>query len=273
MSKLEIRTAMPSVIMRFFFLFFTSFLPALPAAAQTPLSNAHAHNDYRHDRPLFDALAHGFTSVEADIHLIRGELYVAHDRPLFPSKKRTLRRLYLDPLQKHIEANGGAVYPGYDSPFYLMIDFKTEGEATYAVLKEQLADYEAWLSGPRREGPVRIFISGNRPVATIAADGGWPAGVDGRPADLEADFQAALMPVVSDHFGNHLSWDGAGEPDAAEVDALQAWIDTAHNKGMKVRLWATPETENAWALLQAVGVDLLNTDDLDRLRNFLIQKK
>ncbi len=47
----------------------------------TPLPNAHAHNDYLHPRPLHDALAHGFASVEADIHLVNGELYVSHDAP------------------------------------------------------------------------------------------------------------------------------------------------------------------------------------------------
>jgi hypothetical protein len=44
-----------------------------------PLVNAHAHNDYEHDRPLFDALDHGFCSVEADIHLVDGQLLVAHN--------------------------------------------------------------------------------------------------------------------------------------------------------------------------------------------------
>ena len=44
-----------------------------------PLPRAHAHNDYEHDRPLFDALDHGFTSVEADVHLVDGELFVAHN--------------------------------------------------------------------------------------------------------------------------------------------------------------------------------------------------
>ena len=37
-----------------------------------PLAQAHAHNDYEHDRPLLDALEHGFTSVEADVWLVDG---------------------------------------------------------------------------------------------------------------------------------------------------------------------------------------------------------
>jgi hypothetical protein len=62
-----------------------------------PLAAAHAHNDYEHDRPLFDALEHGFTSVEADVWLVDGELRVAHD--LEDAKPGvTLESLYLDPL-------------------------------------------------------------------------------------------------------------------------------------------------------------------------------
>src|SRR4051812_2888640 len=46
--------------------------------AVVPLQRAHAHNDYEHRRPLFDALARGFSSVEADVWLSRGKLLVAH---------------------------------------------------------------------------------------------------------------------------------------------------------------------------------------------------
>src|SRR5262245_58578952 len=41
-------------------------------APTTPLRQAHAHNDYEHPRPLFDALDQGFCSVEADIYLVDG---------------------------------------------------------------------------------------------------------------------------------------------------------------------------------------------------------
>ena len=54
-------------------------------AQVNPLPNAHAHNDYRHGRPLQDALEHGFTSIEADVLLINGELYVGHAMPPEPS--------------------------------------------------------------------------------------------------------------------------------------------------------------------------------------------
>ena len=53
--------------------------PAYPAPDVSPLPQAHAHNDYEHDRPLRDALDPGFTSVEADVWLVDGKLLVAHD--------------------------------------------------------------------------------------------------------------------------------------------------------------------------------------------------
>ena len=106
--------------------------------AQIPLKNAHAHNDYEHDQPLLNALSHGFTSVEADVHLAHNELYVVHDAPENWSYTPTLEELYLIPLQQRIQENNGRVYPGYNEFFYLMIDFKTDADQTYVKLKEIL---------------------------------------------------------------------------------------------------------------------------------------
>ncbi|HEY2894618.1 MAG TPA: hypothetical protein VGJ16_10410, partial [Pirellulales bacterium] len=87
--------------------------PALSVepVAIRPLPQAHAHNDYLHEHPLADALAHGFASVEADIFLVDGKLLVAHEkRDIKPD--RTLESLYLDPLKQRVRENGGSVYPG-----------------------------------------------------------------------------------------------------------------------------------------------------------------
>src|SRR6185437_13422660 len=45
-----------------------------------PLIHCHAHNDYEHTHPFFDAESNGFCSFEADVHLVDGALLVAHDR-------------------------------------------------------------------------------------------------------------------------------------------------------------------------------------------------
>src|SRR3954451_14184885 len=59
----------------------------------------HAHNDYEHDRPLVDALEAHAMGIEADIHLIDGQLLVAHKKEEV-EPGRTLQSLYLDPLRK-----------------------------------------------------------------------------------------------------------------------------------------------------------------------------
>src|SRR5919109_1377732 len=69
-----------------------------------PLWRAHAHNDYEHPRPLFDALDHRFGSIEADIYLVGDQLLVAHD-PVDLDPGRTLESLYLDPLARRVKAN------------------------------------------------------------------------------------------------------------------------------------------------------------------------
>ncbi len=89
-----------------------------------PIVAGHAHNDYEHHRPLFDAMENGFCSVEVDIHLVDGELLVAHDRHQ-TTKGKTLQNLYLDPLRQRVRTNSGSVYPD-GGEFTLMIDIKTD---------------------------------------------------------------------------------------------------------------------------------------------------
>ena len=48
-----------------------------------PLENAFAHNDEQFNYPLLESLKLGFNFVEADIHLIKNEIYVSHRRPCF----------------------------------------------------------------------------------------------------------------------------------------------------------------------------------------------
>ena len=60
--------------------------------------------------------------IEADIHLIDGELYVIHDHPENVDETPLLEDLYLQPLAEHIEEHDGQVLPGQTLPFYLVID-------------------------------------------------------------------------------------------------------------------------------------------------------
>ena len=253
-------------------------LPAQLFCQIRPLRHAHAHNDYAHKRPLQDALDNGFMEVEADVFLIDGELYVAHTRPLRKDSAKTLRNLYLRPLQARILANKGRVYPNTPDFFYLMIDFKTAAEPTYQVLREQLQAFQSILSIVRdssdeADKPVKIFISGRRPTLEhIQKDALKPAALDGLPGDLGRGIPTALMPVISTNFSNVLHWKGKGAVDPAALQGLKDLVQKAHAEGKKVRLWAAPDNAKMWGFLRDQGVDLINTDKLKALRAFLLER-
>jgi len=138
-----------------------------------PLIHAHAHNDYEHTHPLFDALSHGIASVEADIHLVNGQLLVAHNIKEVVAG-RTLQSLYLDPLRARAAQYGGRIYTNGESVFYLLIDTKTETNATYEVLRRVLLDYRGMLTGFSANGITRravtVVLTGNRPREMLARE-------------------------------------------------------------------------------------------------------
>ncbi len=256
-------------------LFITQFLllSTISLSQVIPLPNAHAHNDYEHERPLLDALSHGFTSVEADIFLIKDELYVSHNKPLFLKNSSTLKELYLQPLDSIFKVNGGKILPGYNGSFYLMIDFKNDGEQTYAKLVEQLQPYKHLLKSKTQDGPVTIFISGDRPLSSILNDPNNLVSLDGRPNDVGQGIPVSKMLVVSTSFKSLGFWNGNGEIPFDIQLKIRQLSDAAHEEGKKLRLWATPDNPEAWQILLNNGVDLLNTDNLPELKAFLLSKK
>ncbi|UCG57197.1 MAG: phosphatidylinositol-specific phospholipase C/glycerophosphodiester phosphodiesterase family protein [Phycisphaerales bacterium] len=242
-----------------------------------PLPQAHAHNDYEHKRPLYDALAHGFNSVEADIFLVDDDLYVAHERREI-APNRTLRSLYLDPLRERIRQHGLRVHTN-GPQFTLLVDIKSAAAPTYDALERVLAEYRDVLTcfGPdgRTDRPVLAVVSGNRPRELVESREIRYAGYDGRLADLQSDAPADLIPLISDNWTRHFTWKGIGEMPVEERRKLGEIVQIAHRKGRRVRFWATPDNPSPardaiWRELLAARVDLINTDDLEGLRQFLL---
>jgi len=228
--------------------------------------NAHAHNDYEHTRPLFDALSNGFASVEADVYLIRGKLLVSHSTP--GPNTLTLEELYLRPLDSLIRLHGGRVYSDYKGPFWLMIDCKT-ATGTYEAIREAVRKYPELL-GENNDGPVKIFLSGNRPLELMVRDGFIGLGIDGRPDDAGKGYDATLMPVISDHFGNWSSWKGKSPATENDLKQIRELARRVHLEGKKLRLWAIPDRQEAWKALMEAGVDMINTDHLKELNAYLL---
>ncbi|MGH3664638.1 MAG: phosphatidylinositol-specific phospholipase C/glycerophosphodiester phosphodiesterase family protein [Egibacteraceae bacterium] len=250
--------------------------PALGTEPQ-PLERAHAHNDYEHERPLFDALDHGFTSVEADVWLVDGELRVAHDL-IDVQPGVTLESLYLEPLRQRVKANHGSVYPG-PVPVQLLVDIKSEAEPTYRALHAALRPHRRMLTTytPHKvhDGAVTVVVSGNRPRALMASQRVRYAAYDGRLTDLGSGAPASFIPLISDRWDAHFTWQGVGPMPPAERAKLRDIIATAHADDQRVRFWATPDLdtparEAVWRELVAADVDHINTDDLAGLQAFLL---
>jgi glycerophosphoryl diester phosphodiesterase len=239
--------------------------------AVEPLENAHAHNDYWHTRPLNDAIDHGFTSIEADVFLVDGKLLVGHE-PSELQLERTLESLYLAPLARHIQANRGGLHKR-DRQFLLLVDVKSDAEKTYTQLQKELSKYADLLTvsenGRVRPGAVTVIISGNRPrIDNTSADRLF-AGLDGRISDLKSYTPSHVMPMISDNWRSHFLWNGEGPMPRSERAKLNDIVRKAHAADRLVRFWGTPENELVWQELRSAEVDLIGTDQLERLSRFL----
>jgi glycerophosphoryl diester phosphodiesterase len=252
---------------KFLLIILFSCFSAISFAQKAPI--AHAHNDYEHKRPLFDALEQGFTSFEADIHLIDGELLVAHDRKDV-KPDRTLQSLYLNPLRELCKNNRHS--------FTLLIDIKTRGESTYKALSDVLKQYPDIISSYNNdklsEKPVQVIVSGNRPLTFMKNEEERYAGYDGRLSDLDTQETSSLIPMISDNWKQHFQWRGEDDFPAEEKEKLYSIVQKAHAKGRTVRFWNTDmRRENQqiklWEEFKAAGVDYINTDKLKLLNQFL----
>jgi imidazolonepropionase-like amidohydrolase len=240
-----------------------------------PLTNVHAHNDYEHKRPLFDALDHGFCSVEADVHLVEGQLLVAHDRSQV-KRDRTLETLYLDPLRDRVKKNGGRVFP--DGPeVILLIDVKGDWHAIYPVLRDKLEQYKDILStfhdGSKQTNAILAIITGNRSKTMFDGERVRYAALDGALADLDSNEPADLIPWISSDWTQTFKWRAVGSFPDAEKLKLKEIVAKAHRQGRKVRFWGAPDNPVFWQEMLANDVDLINTDNLEGAQKFLLKLK
>jgi hypothetical protein len=240
-----------------------------------PLPNAFAHNDYFHKRPLYDALDNGYANVEADIFLQDDKLVVAHIYPFFKDGRRELEDLYFKPLFDRIAKNEGQVYKGYDCPITLMIDIKTDAVRTYRALKPLLEKYRSILTryedGKVFIRPVTVVLSGNKPYDMIKAETKRLAFIDANLKEATRDTSYThVYAMASCKYSNLIRWNGTGEMPRKERSLLKAYVETAHKYGKKVRLWASPDNKTVWQELLNCGVDLINTDKLSLLKDFLL---
>jgi hypothetical protein len=247
------------------------FIAVSSRSQSNPLINAFAHNDYFHKFPLQDALDNGFTQVEADIYLRKGKLIVAHILPML--SKRTLESLYLKPLEDYVNGKGKSPF-GY--PMMLMIDIKSDADKTYDQLELELEKYKPMLTcyenGVFIQKQVTIVLSGHKPTKKLEAQQNRIVFLDENLMRIKQDtLTKSIFQMASCKYSNLLKWNGKGMLPEEQRQRLCEYVNLAHKQGEKVRLWSSPEKTIVWKELLSCGVDLINTDKLAQLKNFLVK--
>ena len=237
--------------------------PQQPSYA--PHTSGHSHNDEMQSRPLTQALQDGFTSLEVDVHVIKGRLLCGHTAKDAERKNLTLEAGYLAPLLERVE-QFGSVYPKA-AQVTLMLDFKGSAQVTYGALKPLLQKYASMLvqvhQGQEQAAPVKVVVTGNLPQLesqserSLFLDGSLKQALD-HPGELDP----ALTPTVNGNYHLWFRWNGQGTMPASERQKLERMSQSVHAQGLQMRLWDAPDQVRAWQTFVEAGVDRVNTDDL-----------
>lgn len=227
-------------------------------------STIFAHNDYVRASPFYTAYDLEVGYIEADVFLVDDQLMVAHHAHEIKEGK-TLEKLYLEPLVRRIKKNNGSVYQDSRQRLTLMIDLKTEGISTLTRLANVLQKYSELITC----SSLQFMISGNVPAPDTWDK--YPGFIyfDGRPGIAYTSGQLKRVSMISTNFQSHVKWDGRAALPDDDKKKILGLINDVHAKGKKIRFWATPDFENAWKELMSLNVDVIVTDDVAALANYL----
>ncbi len=246
------------------------------------------------------ALSYGALSVEADVWLVNGELYVGHDVAAL-RKDRTFDSLYVQPLLRILDQKNPAnefttffANQGYterngvfdtktSSPVQVLVDVKTDGQKTWPFVvkaleplrkKGYLSYYNKTASANAIQSrPITIIGTGNTPLNQLVDLDYRDYFFDAPLVDLNATFTPTLSPLASTNFGKAINWNGKGPANETQVAIIGRLIDEAHNRGIQARFWNTPAwpiyaRNNVWKQLLEQSTDWLNADDLPAVSAF-----
>ncbi len=226
---------------------------AQPYTAQ----QAHSHNDYEGDIPFLRAYKKGFGSIEADVFPVNGQLLVAHDKKAIRSE-RSLRAMYLEPALRELSADTAR-------RLSLLIDIKENYRSSMALLVSELKPLVQLLA----TGRLQIVISGDRPAPAEFSRYPTYISFDDDQSRSSTPDQWKRVGLVSRQFTKFSTWNGLGRIVNEEAVRLKWTIDSVHRAGKKIRFWGAPDGPTAWMALMDLGVDLIGTDQVEALGNFL----
>ena len=228
------------------------------------VADAHSHNDYKNNIPFFRAYEKGFGSIEADVYAVNGQLMVAHDKKEI-SAKRSLKILYIDPLIEKFKHDG-------QRKLRLLIEIKEDHKAVLPLVIKELKPLEQYFSYPGHPGRLSIVMTGAVPPAAELSNYPDWISFDVDHLDGFTSKQWERIGLVSFPFSKYLKWNGKGVLNREELKRVKAGIDSVHNSGKMIRFWETPDTKSSWLALIRLGVDVIGTDKIEELGDFLNKK-
>ncbi|KAL4817805.1 PLC-like phosphodiesterase [Aspergillus spinulosporus] len=252
----------------------------------------HSHNDYWRDVPFYTALSLGCISVEADVWLYNGTLYVGHDESSL-TDERTFESLYINPILDVLErqnpkskfltgpTHNGVFDASTDQTLYLWVDSKTSGPETFEAVIAALEPLrqKGYLTTVKNnetltQGPVTVIGTGNTPYDMVGPVADRDYFYDGPLAALNETGNDGITPLISPIASTSFT-SAIGELTLGvdsvlsdeQLNTLRSQISMAKEKGIKARYWGAPSwpiraRNTLWTTLINEGVGLLNVDDL-----------
>jgi alkaline phosphatase len=241
---------------------------SVSAVAQQKRVLVHSHNDYRQNVPFYLAYSQQVYSIEADLFATEdGNLLIGHDqKDLTPDA--TFKDLYVLPLVKLFKENNGKAWKNSDNILQLMVELKSATEPTLSLVVDILKEYPEVFDPAVNPFAVKVVITGNVPKA--ADFDKYPAFIsfDGQIDTNYTPEQLERIALISPPFFNYALWNGKGTLIAEQKERVQAVIDKAHSMGKPIRFWGTPDGITAWNTLHNMGVDIINTDRVEKCTDF-----
>nr|WP_294950047.1 alkaline phosphatase [uncultured Mucilaginibacter sp.] len=228
------------------------------------VANAHSHNDYKNSIPFYRAYEKGFGSIEADVYAVNGRLMVAHDKKEI-TESRSLQKLYLAPLAEKLK-----IAP--NRKLRLLIEIKQDYKAVLPLVIEELKPFAQYISSSGHPGNLSIVMTGAVPPATE-----MPNYPDWLTFDVDhlngfTPQQWQKIGLVSFPLGRYVRWNGKGVLNNKEKAKITAVVDSVHQSGKMIRFWESPDTKSSWLALMRLGVDVIGTDAIEQLGDFLNKK-
>ena len=254
--------------------------------------------------PLYDALAAGCISVEADVWLSGNsdDLLVGHSGKSL-TQERTLKSLYIDPLVSILTSRNSGTTPinatdsktqqsgifemSPETPLTLLIDMKTDGASTFPVVREHLEPLRSrgWLTHFNGTAVVPSLVTvvgtGNTPFNLVIANTSYrDIFYDAPLAELWVDnplptaqrYNSSNSYYASVAFQEEIGslWHGMLTPE--QVLKICGQVKGAELRGLKARYWDTPawpvgRRDHIWDVLIREGVGVLNVDNLEAAKD------